>query len=303
MLLLKAGELVAIPTETVYGLAADAYNPEAVKKIFDAKGRPANHPVIVHIYEINQLKNWVESIPEFAYSLIKHFWPGPMTLIFPAAKHVPAIITGGQNTIGIRMPAHPVARELLKAFGGGIAAPSANRFGRISPTTAAHVREELGDKVKLILDGGPCALGLESTIIDLTHEPPRLLRSGPLTIAEIEMKSGIKVVEQKTNSPRVSGNLASHYAPTTPSYLMSTDEIRHLLLEKAIGIVALACSNTTKHKHWIQMPRDPTSYAHDLYAVLHKMDSLNLDKIIIESPPNTPAWQAVIDRLQKATYR
>jgi L-threonylcarbamoyladenylate synthase len=301
--LLKIGELVAFPTETVYGLGADAANPEAVKKIFTAKGRPADHPVIIHVFDLEHISQWVKFLPETAIQLDKHFWPGPMTLILPAAEHVSSFITGGQDTIGIRMPSHPLARELLKAFGGAIAAPSANRFGRISPTTSDHVRKEFGDTVRLILDGGSCQLGIESTIIDLTHQPPRLLRPGPLNIEQIEKMSGVKVIEHQENTTRVSGNLASHYAPQTPVYLMTNEQLQAAVIqEKNIAVMSLSsCQGNPIAR--VQMPHDAEAYAHELYAELRRLDELKLQKILIEMPPSTLQWHAIHNRLIRAASR
>jgi L-threonylcarbamoyladenylate synthase len=301
--LLKKGELIAFPTETVYGLGADATNLEAVKNIFTAKGRPTDHPVIIHVLDLEQIPQWVKSIPEAAYQLAKHFWPGPMTLIFSAADHVPAIITGGQTTIGIRVPAHPMARKLLQAFGRAIAAPSANRFGRISPTTADHVRKEFGDTVKLIVDGGSCQLGIESTIIDLTHQPYRLLRPGPLNTDQIEKTSGVKVVEAEINTARVSGNLASHYAPQTPVLLITSEQLQTAIVkEKNIAVMSFS-SFHSNHIAWVQMPYDAKAYAHELYAVLRRLDELKLQRILIEIPPSTLQWHAIHNRLIRAASR
>jgi len=297
--LLKSGELVAFPTETVYGLGADASNPDAVRKIFEAKNRPADHPVILHIYDQSQLDHWVESVPEIAYQLIQHFWPGPMTLIFKAKKTVSPLITGNQDTIGLRMPSHPVARELLKQFGGAIAAPSANRFGKISPTKAIHVQEELGDKVKLIIDGGDCSLGIESTIIDVTHAPPVLLRPGPLDIDAIKKISGVLVISQDKDSPRVSGSLVSHYAPKTPVKLFQFYDYKN---QYNIGVMSFQdkSKNISEKTVWVKMPHDPVLYAHALYATLRELDSKNLDYIYIELPPDEIIWQAIRDRLNRA---
>lgn len=341
--LLKSGELVAFPTETVYGLGADASNPIAVRKIFEAKNRPADHPVILHIYDVKQLDHWVESIPDVAYKLIQHFWPGPLTLIFKGKKTVSPLITGNQDTIGLRMPSHPIARELLKQFGGAIAAPSANRFGKISPTKASHVAEELGDKVKLILDGGDCSLGIESTIIDVTKTPPVLLRPGPLDIDLIKRISGVSVIDknkdgnkkkninininedigEEENIPRVSGSLASHYAPNAPVRVFNFDDngghVAALLCppyenknesvnkneskhENKIGVMSFQDrpKNISENMIWIKMSLDPVLYAHELYAVLRELDSKNLNYIYIEMPPDKIIWQAIRDRLNRA---
>lgn len=306
--LLKSGELVAFPTETVYGLGADASNPDAVRKIFEAKNRPADHPVILHIYDQSQLDHWVESVPETAYQLIQHFWPGPLTLIFKAKNNISPLITGNQDSIGLRMPSHPIARELLRQFGGAIAAPSANRFGKISPTKASHVAEELGDRVKLIIDGGDCNLGIESTIIDVTQTPPRLLRPGPLDVDAIKKISGVSVISKDKDSLRVSGSLLSHYAPKTPVKLFAFNELDCFAPQKDAGLAMTAGvmsfqnkpDNISKNIVWIKMSDDAVLYAHELYAVLRELDSKNLDMIYIELPPDKIIWQAVRDRLSRA---
>ncbi len=314
--LLKSGELVAFPTETVYGLGADASNSAAVRKIFEAKNRPADHPVILHIYDQSQLDKWVESVPDIAYKLMQHFWPGALTLIFKARKTVSGLITGNQDTIGLRMPSNPIARELLKQFGGAIAAPSANRFGKISPTKASHVWEELGDKVKLIIDGGDCSLGIESTIIDVTKIPPVLLRPGPLDVDLIKQISGVGVIDKgkdKNNNsdkdmPRVSGSLASHYAPKTPVKLFTFDELdcfapqedAALAMTKGVMSFRNKPTNLRDKIIWVKMSGDAVLYAHELYAVLRELDSKNLEIIYIELPPDEIIWQAIRDRLQRA---
>jgi L-threonylcarbamoyladenylate synthase len=296
--LLKEGELVAFPTETVYGLGGDAANPSAVQKIFEIKNRPADHPVIVHIYEACQLAYWVKSIPAAAQALMAHFWPGPLTLIFEAEETVSPLITGNQPTIGIRMPSHPVARELLKNFGGALAAPSANRFGKVSPTKAVHVQEELGDKISLVLDGGDCNLGIESTIIDVTCTPPRLLRPGPLNIIQVKNIAATEVVYNAENIPRVSGNLLSHYAPATPLYLIKL--LKPSVFQKNSGVIAFHSKPKGFEGIWIKMLLDPISYAHALYAALRKLDAQNLNAIYVEIPPEEIAWEAVRDRLNRA---
>jgi len=227
--ILRAGGLVAIPTETVYGLGADARNPSAVQKIFQAKQRPSDHPLIVHIGEIAQLHEWAVDISPEAWLLAKTFWPGPLTLILKKAPEVSELVTGQQTTIGLRMPNHPVALTVLKEFGGGIAAPSANRFGRISPTTAEAVQEELGDAVDLILEGGQCAVGVESTIVDVSGEQIAILRPGMITAEQIVAVLKQPVLTTPKNAPRVSGSMESHYAPLTPTKLMSIDEKRNFL--------------------------------------------------------------------------
>ncbi len=305
--LLKAGELVAFPTETVYGLGADASNLMAVAKIFAAKQRPANHPVIIHIAKLEDLTQWASEIPEAVYKLADKFWPGPLTIILHAATHVPPIITGGQKTIGIRMPGHPVAGKLLTLFNGAIAAPSANRFGRISPTCAEHVIEELDDVVDLVLDGGPCSVGLESTIIDLTSVKPRLLRPGPIAIEQISELLGETVITDKNNAPRVSGSLPVHYAPQTPMQIISSDEIEKKLpqLQKQYtNIVVMSCKpykTSMLHITWQVMPENPKNYGQLLYAQLRNLDNLAFDLIVVEEPPDDNHWLAIKDRLIRAS--
>lgn len=295
--LLKQGQLVAIPTETVYGLAADANNPKAIKKIFQLKGRPINHPLILHISSIKELSDWVEFIPESAHKLIKSFWPGPMALIFPAKRGVSKLITGGQDTIAIRMPSHPTTRKLLKLFKGPVVAPSANKFGHVSPTCVEHVKSEFGNKLKLILDGGNSLLGIESTIIDITKSPARLLRPGPLSMAKIKKLSGVKVIAAKSKkSPRVSGGLKSHYAPKTKVILFQ----KNIKFKDNTAIMALKAKPTKNNSLFISMPNNPDAYAHILYTVLRELDAMKLNAIYIETPPNKPQWLAVRDRVMRA---
>jgi len=222
---LRDGELVAFPTETVYGLGANAQNPAAVRKIFEAKGRPTTHPVIVHLDSPRFLHRWVREVPETATRLAERFWPGPLTMVMPRAANVHDIVTGGQDTVAIRVPSHPMAQQLLTAFGGGIAAPSANRYGKLSPTRAEHVREELGDAVKVILDGGECQIGLESTIVSFEGQNVRLLRPGGVTAAQIRQVVGELLIGANLESPRVPGGTPSHYAPTTPMAIVPAGEI------------------------------------------------------------------------------
>jgi L-threonylcarbamoyladenylate synthase len=227
---LRDGELVAFPTETVYGLGANAQNPAAVRKIFEAKGRPESHPVIVHLDSPRFLHRWVRDVPEAATRLAERFWPGPLTMVLRRAPNVHDIVTGGQDTIAIRVPQHPMAQQLLTAFGGGIAAPSANRYGRLSPTRAEHVRDELGDTVKVILDGGECQIGLESTIVAFEDGGVRLLRPGAVTANQIRQVISDLQIGAGLDSPRVPGSATSHYAPTTPMTIVPAGEIdmRHL---------------------------------------------------------------------------
>lgn len=305
--LLHQGKLVAIPTETVYGLGADAANPEAVGKIFQAKGRPADHPLIVHLAYASQMKEWAADVPETALRLASAFWPGPLTLILPKKSTVPAAVTGGQDTVALRVPDNPVALWLLRVFGGGIAAPSANRFGRISPTTAHHVAEELGDRVDCILDGGPCEVGVESTILDLTDAQPTILRPGRITRSQLEEVLQTEVGLKSQHKIRAPGMLAAHYAPHTPAYLCTTDTLL-ALLEERLGqnqqVGVLACGPvlaSLPYPHCLSLPETAEAYEAALYAALRELDSLGLDSILVEQPPATEAWMAVNDRLSKAT--
>jgi L-threonylcarbamoyladenylate synthase len=298
--LLKKGELVAFPTETVYGLGADASNGEAVKKIFAAKGRPADHPVIVHVASLEALESWAKDVPLMAYKLTEAFWPGPLTLILKRSSDVLDAVTGGQETVGVRVPAHEVALQLLRAFGGGIAAPSANRFGRISPTTAQHVFSELGDLVKLILDGGEAQVGLESTIVDTTSASFRILRPGGVSLEAMSEVLGY-TPEVVTNSTlRVSGSLESHYAPRTSTFLVSADE---LMVSDTCGVIALREKPRGFSSVWLHLPANAKDYGHQLYAALRQLDDLGLKRILIEDVPLTPDWLAVRDRLSRATFK
>ena len=303
---LRAGELVAFPTETVYGLGADARNPVAVAKIFAAKGRPADHPLIVHLPDVAHVENWARDIPEAAYVLAKAFWPGPLTLILKRQPDVPDAITGGQDTVGLRVPNHPLALELLRSFDSGIAAPSANRFGRISPTTAEHVRDDLGDTVSLILDGGPCTVGIESAIVDLSRPRTTILRPGMLAAIDIGRVLGrVPDVASDTQSPRVSGSLAAHYAPRTPLVLMPDDslsiELRNAIVarERVAVLATFPAPFEMPLVSWYIAPADPTGFAHDLYANLRRLDALGCDRIIVQKPAGQ-SWQAVLDRLKRA---
>jgi L-threonylcarbamoyladenylate synthase len=304
---LHAGELVAFPTETVYGLGADASNRDAVRRIFAAKGRPADHPVIVHLYDAGQLADWARAVPDGARKLAAAFWPGPLTLILPRAARVTDVVTGGQDSVGLRVPSHPVARELLRAFGGGIAAPSANRFGRISPTTAGHVADDLGDAVALILDGGACALGIESTIVAFAGDDAVLLRPGGIDVAALRRVLGRAPRAPDDAAPRASGTLASHYAPRTPAILVAPEAMHAEIaqLEDRDEAVAVLARTVARHEDfagiWVAAPKEAAAYAHDLYGNLRSLDTAGADAILIEAVPAGEAWLAVRDRLERAT--
>lgn len=303
---LQAGQLVAFPSETVYGLGADASNPEAVRRIFAAKGRPADHPVIVHVASAEQLCDWAREIPPEAFKLAEAFWPGPMTLVLKRQPHVSDLVTGGQDTVGLRIPSHPVAQALLQTFGGGIAGPSANRFGRISPTTAQHVREELGDRVDVVLEGGESDVGIESTIIDLSGAAPTLLRPGMLDLARAEALLGTALRAPDTASPRASGMLASHYAPRTPTRLVAPAALA-AEVAGAHGRVAVLARRAKSPElvaaRWIEAPADAAGYAHHLYAHLRSLDREGVDLILVEAVPTSPDWAAIRDRLGRAATR
>jgi L-threonylcarbamoyladenylate synthase len=308
---LRHGDLVAFPTETVYGLGADASNADAVARIFAAKGRPADHPVIVHLAAAGALDGWARDVPDAARALAAAFWPGPLTLVLPRAARVGDFVTGGQDTVGLRVPAHPLAQALLQAFAGdgdaGLAAPSANRFGRISPTTAAHVAADLGAAVALILDGGACAVGIESTIVAFDAHGPMLLRPGGIGLVALTQVLGHPPRGADRDAPRASGTLASHYAPRTRAQLLPAKALvaeldRRVDRDENPAVLARTLAKPGDFDGcWIAAPADANRYAHDLYANLRALDDAHADEILIEALPDEPDWLAVRDRLQRAT--
>ncbi|MBS0425089.1 MAG: threonylcarbamoyl-AMP synthase [Proteobacteria bacterium] len=314
--ILHAGGTVAFPTETVYGLGADVSNPSAIHKIYRIKHRPADHPLIVHISAISDLHHWARAIPESAWKLAQHFWPGPLTLILSRSPHIPDCVTGGQDTVGLRMPAHPIALALLRALGPekALAAPSANRFGRISPTAAAHVQQELGTEVDMILDGGTCQVGLESTILSFHDEIPQILRPGGITPAAIEavLHSPVLLAHNRPQTIRASGTLPAHYAPATPLRIYPAAELwQHasILAEQDLRILVITWSASgqsqpvlSKSIEQFVMPSDPIAYGQQLYARLRQFDQAAFDYLLIEVPPDHPNWLAITDRLQRASY-
>ena len=303
---LRDGELVAFPTETVYGLGANAQNPAAVRRIYQVKGRPLKHPVIVHLDSPRYLHRWVREVPAAATRLAERFWPGPLTMVMPRGPNVHDAVTGGQDTVAIRVPSHPMAQQLLTAFGGGIAAPSANRYGRLSPTRAEHVREELGEQVKVILDGGECQIGLESTIIAFQGPSVRLLRPGAITAGQIRQAVGEVLIGADIESPRVPGATTSHYAPTTPMTIVPAGEIdAHAEAQSAGGrrVAVLAQRLPLKaHKYatWINAGRRPEQYGHDLYSNLRTLDKAGCQRILVQDVPEGEGWSAIRDRLLRA---
>ena len=306
---IRAGELLAFPTETVYGLGADASNDAAVAKIFAAKGRPSDHPLIVHIASSAQVLDYASSLPPFAERLITAFWPGPLTVILPRKPGVATAAAGGQDSIGLRCPAHPLALEFLKACNTGIAGPSANKFGRVSPTTAQHVTQEFGDAL-MVLDGGPCTVGIESSIVDCTRSVPVLLRPGVLTRAQLSEACGQAVLSAEEaaddQAPRAPGTLESHYAPTAKVRLMSVSAIQtalDLLGTDAAHIAIYARSIVRIKSSQVlhrRMPDDALATAEQLFAVLRDFDAQGVKLIWIEPVPEAAEWDGVRDRLSRA---
>ncbi len=314
---LNRGELVAFPTETVYGLGGDAHSAVAIARIYAIKGRPADHPVIVHLAPNADPAYWVTTLSSEAQKLIDAFWPGPLTLILKRAAHIPAAVSGGQDSVGLRCPAHPVAQALLTAFNarrdghGGIAAPSANRFGHVSPTTAQHVYDEFGDTVH-VLDGGPSQVGIESTILDLSRGFPALLRPGHITPQQIATVLGREPYLRgggDAAAPRASGTLKAHYAPRTPLVLAAFDTLEPLLATASSAAARVALVARASHAaQWGQMtqvhftaaPENPHVYASQLYRLLRELDQAQVTRIFIEQLPDTPEWSAINDRLRRA---
>lgn len=333
---LQQGGLVAIPTETVYGLAADASNEQAVRSIFSAKGRPVNHPLIVHLAApsiaeaslanrsdawFQLIAPWVRDLPEEAMRLVEAFWPGPLTLVLKKDKHVLSAVTGGQDTIALRSPDHPVAQALLQAFGGGLAAPSANRFGKVSPTRAADVSAEFSDQADLlILDGGDCAVGIESTIVDLSSGVPALLRPGAITPEQIEQKTGVRVlqagarVDSEKITPRVSGSLKAHYAPNTPLRLYAAGTALDCIAQypdtkSQVALVVWESEQMrdpqvlgASHIQQVTIPEQSGLFASRLYRLLRDLDDHSWDLIVMPEPPIGQEWDGVRDRLQRACF-
>jgi L-threonylcarbamoyladenylate synthase len=300
---LRSGALVAFPTETVYGLGADATNESAVAHIYSVKGRPAHHPLIVHIGQLSQLDQWAIDIPDYAIALARDFWPGPMTLILKRSEKAKNFITGGQDSVGVRIPANPIALALLREFTGGIAAPSANRFGAISPTTAQAVKDEIGEYLNpdhdLILDGGPCFVGVESTIIECLEDFPRVLRPGAITAEMIEESTGLKVVDSKSQT-RASGLLDTHYAPNAKVFLL--DPLYPVVASIAgVGFIAAANHQTPDGAIRLAAPTNVDEYARGLYEALREGDRKSLPSIYVIPPSGDGVAIAIRDRLQRAS--
>jgi L-threonylcarbamoyladenylate synthase len=299
--ILRAGGLVAFPTETVYGLGADASSAKAIARLYAVKRRPADHPVIVHFASAGDAFQWSREVPAAARRLADRFWPGPLTLILKRAAKAKDFVTGSQDSVGLRVPSHPVAHQLLKEFGEGIAAPSANRFGLVSPTTAAHVRKDLGAEVDLVLEGGPSEVGIESTIVDLSGGTPVLLRPGHISKQQLEEVLETPVGEKTAASPKHPGGLERHYAPRTPARLVPSYDLDREIGRRKERVAVLAFSRPDERvDYWLRMPREPGSYAHKLYGALRELDTAGCEEILVEAPPNSPEWAAVRDRLERA---
>ena len=304
---LRAGGVVAFPTETVYGLGAHATNIAAVRRVFAIKRRPAEHPLIVHSPEVAALDDWAREIPDAARRLAARFWPGPLTLILRRRPRVPDVVTGGQDYVGLRVPNHPLARALLGALGDGIAAPSANRYGRVSATRAEHVLDELGEETDLILDGGPCSVGIESTIVSFADGIPRLLRPGAITPAMLAHEMGPLEPPTATAAVRAPGSHAAHYAPATPLEVLATQALwieAERLAAKGRRVVVLSRGPARRRLggqiHVEIMPDEPEAFGRDLYAALRRADARGAARLLVEAPPQDEAWLAVADRLRRA---
>jgi len=289
--ILRRGGLVAMPTETVYGIAVDAMNADAVRRLFSLKGRPADNPLIVHISDPWQIAQVALELTPIAARLAERFWPGPLTLVLRKRPELPSEVTGGLNTVAVRRPRHPVALSLIGLLGRPVAAPSANRFMRLSATRVEHIDPNVAAGVDMILDGGPCAVGLESTVLDVTEDPPRILRPGGITRGDIQAALGGPLsAKPRSNGRRSPGMYPRHYAPETPLHVVDC------LQPGQRGLVFVSPANPGQ----IKMPLDPVAYASSLYDALHKLDGLRLDAIYVQKPPDSQDWEAVIDRLSKA---
>jgi len=313
---LRAGGLVGMPTETVYGLAASVADPDAVRRVFSVKGRPADHPLIVHIAEPAELDDWACDIPAYARTLAEKLWPGPLTLVLPAKPETPRLVTGGEETVGLRVPAHDAARQLIRQA-GAVAAPSANRFGRVSPTSAHAVLEELAealDAQDVVLDGGECSIGIESTIVDCTANEPRVLRPGfyseevilataGVTVADVHRTDGASHDTNHT-SPRVSGSLPGHYAPTTPVRLVSATELGQLDVSRLVHACVLSTEDIAvpSQTGMRAQAKDAVEFARILYATLRAADERQVDEVLVVPPPAEGIGIAILDRLTRAAH-
>lgn len=303
---LRRGGLIALPTETVYGLAADARNPAAVRKIFEAKGRPVDHPLIVHLAAASAVDEWAADIPQTARDLARAFWPGPLTLVLRRAAGTLDAVTGGLETIALRVPDHPVALAVLTHFGGGLAAPSANRYGRVSPTSADDVRAELGDSVQCILDGGRCRVGIESSIVDLSGDQPRILRPGAITAGQIEAVMGQSLTTRRSSATRSPGLKPSHYAPRARVRIVKREDAAEELAlwqrqQQRVGLLAVEWpADLSSDVSWLRMDNDLDLQARHLYGRLREADARGLDVVVVVPPEGSGLALAVRDRLYRS---
>jgi L-threonylcarbamoyladenylate synthase len=312
IVLLRKGECVALPTETVYGLAADAQNPAAVLKIFEAKGRPSNHPLIVHIPAMSHLPRWVDLVPACVHKLAAAFWPGPLTMIFKAKAGLNNPVTGGLPTVALRIPAHPLFLQILTELDTGLAAPSANRYKSLSPTRAEQAMQQLNGRIKAVLDGGNCDHGIESTILDVSGDTLRVLRAGPISAAEIAAVVGQEVAVPAVHQEVVPGNVAAHYQPNTPVSLLpehslisrieQADSHTHFLVYSAAAIAALKRLDIPSDRQ-VVLPATAAEFAKNMYYSLFQLDQPGTQEICIEMPPDEPSWLAVNDRLSRAASK
>jgi len=306
---LQRGDVIAMPTETVYGLAADAENLEAIKKIFALKGRPIDHPLILHIGDKKDLEKYAVNIPSFALILADCIWPGPLTIVLKKSARVSDLITANQDTVAIRMPSHPIALQILKNFAHGLVAPSANKFGHISPTTAQHVYDEFGENIPIIIDGGSTKVGIESTILNLTSEVPTILRPGIISKKMLENILGIKILSNNEapikNQPKVSGSLKSHYAPKTKTIVIDGAKLKtgvnELQKSKKIAVLSQQKKPAQFNGVWLIMSKNPNTAAQKLYKQLRELDRLKLDLIIIENVDDSDQWSGIKDRITRAS--
>jgi len=304
--LLEQGQLVAVPTETVYGLAADARNPQAVAGIFRAKGRPADHPLIVHVGNAADIKDWALDIPPQAWQLAAAFWPGPLTMLLHKAAHVSDVVTGGLTTVGLRVPAHPVMQQLLREHQLAVAAPSANLYKKLSPTSVEQVLAGLDGKIAAVIDGGDCDVGLESTIVDLTGPEVQVLRAGPISAEEISLVLGCDVSMPREHNVAVPGNVKAHYQPSKPLSIFNTAELASRLSHAPADVICLYLSpvfQSMAKPSWQQMPEQKADYARALYRSLFEADKRAGSEIWLEQPPQLPAWADVNDRLRRAQHK
>lgn len=301
--LLKRGKVVAIPTETVYGLAADARNEDALREIYAIKQRPADNPLIVHIASSEQVLDWAETFSPLAQKLAKAFWPGPFTLVLPAKSAVSTIVRAGEPTVALRVPAHPIAQQLLQQTGLGLAAPSANKYTQLSPTTAQHVEDGLGQHIP-VLDGGACQVGIESTIVSVVDNQWQLLRLGMILESEVELVAGMAATVEKKVLPKAPGQHLLHYSPKTPVQLFSSREaLMQAAAAEASCAALLVGDGKIANGSTFNLASNPVEMAEKLYDTLHQMDALTVTKLLIETPPKSPEWSAIHDRLSRASYK